>query len=89
MSKVEKNIIKLIEITTLKEKFENLSKNNKSLDISIKDGTKYVKSVVDDIEISVKKYEQELRKISRCPVCFSEIDEIAINKVIMQYKEGL
>jgi len=89
VSKVEKNIIKLIEITTLKEKFENLSKNNKSLDISIKDGTKYVKSVVDDIEISVKKYEQELRKISRCPVCFSEIDEIAINKVIMQYKEGL
>ncbi len=89
LHEAEKNLVRILELIELKEKLENLSKTIKSVDLSIKEGNNYVLKVKDEIGKTVKEYEEHLKKISRCPVCFNEIDEKTVNKVVLKYKEGL
>lgn len=66
---------------------EKMGKSLKSIDTSIIEGNKYLIKVSQEIEQAIKDYEKELRRASKCPVCFCEIDDITIDRVIKQYKE--
>lgn len=89
LTEAEKSLVRLLQLTELKNKLENLGRTIKSIDSSIKEGNNYLLKVKDEIGKTVKEYEEHLKKISRCPVCFNEIDEKTVNEVVLKFKEGL
>jgi exonuclease SbcC len=83
----EDNINKLYDIIKLKNKLENLNKNYSEIKKSIQEGNAYINKVSDETEKYLQSYENELKKISKCPVCFGSIDEDTVSKIISQYKK--
>lgn len=85
----EKIIEKLSELVIKKEKLKNLNSLYKSLQNDITDTIKFLNNVMVQINTMLKKYEEKLRNISKCPICFQPIDDNLISKIIIQYKEEL
>lgn len=89
MTSSESNTIKISELVIQKEKLEAMSKTKKNLEVSIRDGKNYCNKLKDELKNMVELYKKYLKKLSKCPICFNQIDEITIKKIIMQYEEGL
>lgn len=63
---------------------QKLSDSYNSIVASIKEGQKYVEGINSEIKKALHEYEITLKKFSKCPVCFGEIDEKTIERVINQ-----
>lgn len=74
---------KIIRFRQIKQLSDRLTK----LDQSINEGLNYIKKVKDEIVILMNDYEKQLKKISRCPLCFNTISDETVNNILLQYKE--
>lgn len=68
-------------------KLQKLGQAKKTCDASIAEGIKYIEKTKNEIIKLAASYEKKLREISKCPLCFSNLDEDRIGKVLEQYRE--
>lgn len=84
---LNENISKLDDNINIKTKLDNLRKSYIEINKSIDDGNIYIKKVSEETAKYIQSYETELRKISKCPICFNSIDDGTISKIISQYQQ--
>lgn len=86
INEVSLNLEKVILLEGRKEEIQKLNISYNNIRCSIIEGEKYIVKIKNELESSLKKYEELLKTISKCPVCFSDIDENTIKRIINEYE---
>jgi len=89
IKKTEDIFEKIIQMQGKKEDIQKLNISYNSIKNSIADGEKYILKLKKEIEVNLEGYKELLMTVSKCPVCFSDIDEETIKRVLKQYEEVL
>ncbi|MGE5329978.1 MAG: AAA family ATPase [Deltaproteobacteria bacterium] len=77
---------KVIQLQRRKEDICKLNISYNNIKRSMLEGEKYIINLKEEIKANLKSYNNLLKAISKCPVCFSNIDEETIKRVIEQYE---
>jgi exonuclease SbcC len=77
---LEKKISQSKILVKLKDEYEKIES-------SLSEGKKYLEKSKAEIENIIQNYAKQLKKLSKCPVCFSSIDDSIISNIILQAKE--
>ena len=85
--KSEEVLTKIINLKNKNEKVNKLTDSYNNLINSINEGERYISRLKEEMDTNLGGYKGLLKKISKCPVCFSDIDEVTIERVLKQYEE--
>ena len=85
--KAEEVLKKIIFFKDKNEKVKKLADSYNNLINSIDEGEKYISNIKREMGTNLEGYKGLLKEISKCPVCFSNIDEETIERVLKQYEE--
>ncbi|SDC50789.1 MULTISPECIES: AAA family ATPase [unclassified Candidatus Frackibacter] len=55
---------------------------------SINKGREYIETVKRDLNKNLNRYENKLKELKRCPLCFSQIEEGVLERIIDNYQLG-
>jgi exonuclease SbcC len=89
VEKVKDITQKIVSLNERKEAVEKLNDSLNNVRNSISEGERYIAKLKSEMGINLEGYRQLLKKISKCPVCFSDIDQKTIERVLKQYEEVL
>ena len=76
----------LIKKTEFLQQLKELNNRKKELEQRIVKGEKFIKDNRDKLDRLVNKYNDLLKEIGKCPICFNEINEATITEIIDNYR---
>lgn len=81
LTKIKKTKDRLNKLKEIKIDYKENQKN-------IQKGEKCIKQIDQQIETKLEIYKTKLRELNRCPVCFSQIEDKILERIIDNYKLG-
>ncbi|MGE5473188.1 MAG: AAA family ATPase [Ignavibacteriales bacterium] len=85
INKAEDMINRIILLESRKEDIRKISSSYNSIRSSIAEGEKYISKMKNELDNSINEYKDILKIISKCPVCFSNINEDTIERILKEY----
>lgn len=86
IQKAEGSIEKISNLQDKKINIQNMHFSYNNIQKSILDGQQYLLNLKYENDNLIEQYSSLLKKISKCPVCFGDIDESTIKRVLNQYR---
>lgn len=88
INKASEYLQTIVALNNTMQKLKEMYMLKNQLVNNIDENKKIIKEETEKINCNLNSYKELLKKIGKCPICLSIIDEIAINRVIENFRGG-